>query len=324
MEFTRLTQLTGDPKYYDAVQRVMNELEIGQDKTRMPGLWPTWIDTDQMRFDDSEFTIGGCADSAYEYLPKAHILLGAQTDKYRRMYEKAIATFNENLVFRAMTKNENQHVLFTANVVAMRGDSKTFQYTPDHLKCFMGGTVAIGAKVFNRPEDMDIARGLTDGCVWAYDVMPTGIMPEVFKVSPCKHADKCPWDEEQWMSDVMSRPIDTEEIREKAEDRIKAKGLPPGVTDVKDAAYKLRCDSLSRLMRFGPLTYCRTDPKPSSPCSSCIGSLEIKLSKTPRGACLRTSIKRPGLSTDILPSTTCVMKGQNTTTRWRASGLRRL
>lgn len=68
MEFTRLTQLTGDPKYYDAVQRIMNELEIGQDKTRMPGMWPTWIDTDRMTFDDSEFTIGGCADSAYEYL----------------------------------------------------------------------------------------------------------------------------------------------------------------------------------------------------------------------------------------------------------------
>ncbi|KAJ5549844.1 Class I alpha-mannosidase [Penicillium sp. DV-2018c] len=247
MEFTRLTQLTGDPKYYDAVQRVMDELELGQDKTRIPGLWPTWIDTDQMRFDDSEFTVGACADSAYEYLPKEHILLGAQTDKYRRMYEKAIAPFNENLVFRAMTKNESQHVLFTANVVAMRGDLKTFQYTPDHLKCFMGGTVAIGAKVFNRPEDMDIARGLTDGCVWAYDVMPTGIMPEIFKVSPCKQADKCPWDEEQWMSDVISQAIETEDMREKAENRIKAQGLPPGVTDIKDPAYKLRPEALESL-----------------------------------------------------------------------------
>ncbi|KAG0157862.1 hypothetical protein PDIDSM_5373 [Penicillium digitatum] len=172
MEFTRLTQLTGDPKYYDAVQRIMNELEIGQDKTRMPGI-------------------------------PEHILLGAQTDKYRRMYEKAIITFNENLLFRGMTQDEDQHILFTANVVAMRGDTKTFQYTPDHLKCFMGGTVAIGAKVFNRPEDMYVARGLTDGCVWAYDVMPRGIMPEVFKVTPCEHIDECPWDEEQWIPEAL-------------------------------------------------------------------------------------------------------------------------
>jgi mannosyl-oligosaccharide alpha-1,2-mannosidase len=242
MEFTRLTQLTGDPKYYDAVQRIMNELEIGQDKTRLPGMWPTWINTDKMGFDDSEFTIGGCADSAYEYFPKAHILLGAQTDQYRRMYEKAIQTFNENLLFRAMTKDEDQHILFAANIIAMRGNAKTFQYSPDHLKCFMGGTVAIGAKVFNRPEDMYVAKGLTDGCVWAYDVMPTGIMPEVFKVSPCRQHDDCPWDEEQWYEDVLSRSIDNEEIRERAADQIEAHRLPPGVTDIRDASYNLRYD----------------------------------------------------------------------------------
>jgi mannosyl-oligosaccharide alpha-1,2-mannosidase len=240
MEFTRLTQLTGNPKYYDAVQRIMNELEIGQDQTRIPGLWPTWIDTNLMTFDDSEFTIGGCADSAYEYLPKEHILLGAQKGKYHTMYEKAIKAFSDNLLFRGMTKDEDQHILFASNVIALRGDSKSSRYEPDHLKCFMGGTVAIGAKIFNRPEDMYLARGLTDGCVWAYDAMPTGIMPEVFTVSHCKHIDKCPWDEEQWMSDVISQTIDTKEDREKAEGRIHAEHLPPGVTSVRDASYKLR------------------------------------------------------------------------------------
>jgi mannosyl-oligosaccharide alpha-1,2-mannosidase len=158
------------------------------------------------------------------------------------MYEKAIQTFNENLLFRAMTKDEDQHILFAANIIAMRGNAKTFQYSPDHLKCFMGGTVAIGAKVFNRPEDMYVAKGLTDGCVWAYDVMPTGIMPEVFKVSPCRQHDDCPWDEEQWYEDVLSRSIDNEEIRERAADQIEAHRLPPGVTDIRDASYNLRYD----------------------------------------------------------------------------------
>lgn len=35
LEFTRLTQLTGDPKYYDAVQRVMNVFEEQQEKTKL-------------------------------------------------------------------------------------------------------------------------------------------------------------------------------------------------------------------------------------------------------------------------------------------------
>lgn len=45
MEFTRLAQLTGRPKYYDAVARITNELEAMQDNTTLPGLWPTMIDT---------------------------------------------------------------------------------------------------------------------------------------------------------------------------------------------------------------------------------------------------------------------------------------
>jgi mannosyl-oligosaccharide alpha-1,2-mannosidase len=65
-------------------------------------------------------------------------------------------------------------------------------------------------------------------------------MPEVMKVSPCRHHDDCPWDEDQWYEDILSRSIDNEEIRERAADQIQMHGLPPGVTDIRDAAYKLR------------------------------------------------------------------------------------
>ncbi|CAG8971369.1 hypothetical protein HYALB_00006918 [Hymenoscyphus albidus] len=40
LEFTRLSQVTGDMKYFDAVQRVVNNLEGRQDRTKIPGLWP--------------------------------------------------------------------------------------------------------------------------------------------------------------------------------------------------------------------------------------------------------------------------------------------
>lgn len=221
----------------------MNELEIGQDKTRIPGLWPTWIDMDRMDFEDSEFTIGGCADSAYEYLPKSHILLGAQTDKYRKMYEKAIKTFSDELLFRVMTKDEDRHVLFAADALSSRKNFHTLRYVGDHLKCFMGGSVAIAAKIFNRPEDMYVARGLTDGCVWGYDIMPTGIMPEIFKLSHCEDLHHCPWDEEKWMSGVNSGSIDSAEARHDVRDQIKEEGLPPGVTEITDPNYKLRYDA---------------------------------------------------------------------------------
>ena len=45
MEFTRLAQLTGKPKYYDAVARITNALEDLQDKgTNLPGLFPENLD----------------------------------------------------------------------------------------------------------------------------------------------------------------------------------------------------------------------------------------------------------------------------------------
>lgn len=44
MEFTRLAQLTRENKYYDAIARITNELEIMQNKTRLPGMWPLSVD----------------------------------------------------------------------------------------------------------------------------------------------------------------------------------------------------------------------------------------------------------------------------------------
>ena len=44
VEFTRLAQLTKEPRYYDAVARIANELQAWQNHTKIPGLWPTYID----------------------------------------------------------------------------------------------------------------------------------------------------------------------------------------------------------------------------------------------------------------------------------------
>lgn len=40
LEFTRLSQLTGEPKWYDAVARITTVLHDTQNKTKIPGLWP--------------------------------------------------------------------------------------------------------------------------------------------------------------------------------------------------------------------------------------------------------------------------------------------
>ena len=52
LEFTRLAQLTGEPKYYDAIARLTDMFEEWQHKTRLPGMWPTTFDA------------SGCGDPA--------------------------------------------------------------------------------------------------------------------------------------------------------------------------------------------------------------------------------------------------------------------
>jgi mannosyl-oligosaccharide alpha-1,2-mannosidase len=243
LEFTRLSQLIGNPKYYDAVQRITNELERGQSKTKIPGLWPLFVNAKDLTFDWSQYSLGGSADSTYEYLPKEHILLGAQTDQYRSMYENAIEAIKKKLLFRAMTKDEDKQILFTSNVRGLKGGAlHGVQYIQDHLKCFLGGTVGIASKIFNRTEDLPIARGLTDGCIWAYDSMPTGIMPETLEVSPCAEIEKCPWDEGKWYEDVLGQPIHSREHLERAQKQVEDEGLPPGIVGIADPTYKLRYD----------------------------------------------------------------------------------
>jgi mannosyl-oligosaccharide alpha-1,2-mannosidase len=76
LEFTRLSQLTGIPKFYDATQRVTNLLEKHQSLTQMPGMWPIVVDAKNEDFTRyTDFTLGAMADSTYEYLPKVSLLI---------------------------------------------------------------------------------------------------------------------------------------------------------------------------------------------------------------------------------------------------------
>ncbi len=75
LEFTRLSQLTHDNKYFDAVQRITNELNKAQKTTKLPGMWPIVVNARVPSFDSgNQFTLGGMSDSLYEYLVKVCLL----------------------------------------------------------------------------------------------------------------------------------------------------------------------------------------------------------------------------------------------------------
>ncbi|RMZ70235.1 class I alpha-mannosidase 1A [Pyrenophora seminiperda CCB06] len=149
-------------------------------------------------YGSDEFTLGGMSDSTYEYLPKQYLLLGGQVEKYRTMYEQSMDAVKKHLLFRPMLP-KGEDVLFSGKLIAPASadTSKAGDLTAEnaHLTCFTGGMFGMGAKIFNRPEDLEIAKKLTEGCVWGYDMTQTGIMPESFEVAPCEDMKDCAWNE---------------------------------------------------------------------------------------------------------------------------------
>lgn len=189
LEFTRLSQLTGDMRYFDAISRVSNVLDEQQGKTRLPGMWPIGID---VRTPDlmsgTQFGLGAMADSAYEYLPKMYQLLagvGEAATQYHRMYEWAMRTTIEHTLFRPMVEDKADILVTTGFDNGRKGNNG------QHLVCFAGGMLALGGRLTKNDTHVEVGQKLTDGCVWAYDNAPLGIMPEIYDMPACPGLSAC-------------------------------------------------------------------------------------------------------------------------------------
>ncbi|PSR80999.1 glycoside hydrolase [Coniella lustricola] len=163
------------------------------------------------------FGMGGSQDSAYEYFPKQYLLLGGLESKYRSLHEKTVAAVKEHLLYRPMT-HDNADILFSAKLRIQPGNDLdlpmkvSHDYEVTHLACFLGGMFAMGGKIFESEEDVEIGRRLADGCVWAYSSMPSGIMAETAELTPCPDIGGCQWNDSAWYLGLDPNP----EFREDA------------------------------------------------------------------------------------------------------------
>ena len=239
LEFTRLSQITGDPKYYDAISRVSKLLHDTQNNTKLPGMWPTFLNMrNPNETKESSFTLGALADSLYEYLPKMYALLGGLDRSYQNMFLTAADTIQDNLLYRPMTEN-NEDILFSGTVNV----DWTASLNPEgqHLGCFTGGMFALAGRLFNRQDHVDIGGKLARGCVWAYNAFPTGIMPEIFSMVSCESLAGCDWDENRWR-------------REVAKDSDGYATLPKGFRNARDPSYILRPEAIESVFLLYRIT----------------------------------------------------------------------
>ncbi|ORZ21093.1 glycoside hydrolase [Absidia repens] len=171
LEFTRLSQITGDWKYHNIGQRVYNSLDTM--KLLHPGLYPHLINPETGAPASSFVTWGGMGDSFYEYLIKQYIFSQSKDD-----HKKKMMTDSVDALKRYMMQSPKNHddLLFISSL--QEGIDLPVM---DELACFAPSALLLSARFIDGMADIENdAKRLLNGCYTAWASTRTGIAPEVF------------------------------------------------------------------------------------------------------------------------------------------------
>jgi Glycosyl hydrolase family 47 len=179
VEFRYLARISGNKEFATKTERVF---EIMKEIAPKDGLYPYFyrnegrLAGEKPRPTNDKITFGAMADSFYEYMLKLWLQGGKTEPMYREMYDKAMDGMHEHLLQTSTPSN----LVFIADRNNGVLDTKM-----DHLVCFMGGLLALGA--YTDPNGLDspraqrdvkTAKALTYTCYQMYARMNTGIAPE--------------------------------------------------------------------------------------------------------------------------------------------------
>jgi mannosyl-oligosaccharide alpha-1,2-mannosidase len=254
LEFTKLSQLTGDGRYFNAIAQVVDRLAEDQDRSQMAGLWPATTSRPPDReYHEQTFDIAGRLGAAYDALPKMFLLLdgGRAALTFRDMYVKALASLDRQVFYRPMT-NGDIDILLAGEAVASGTITRTEPHVR-HSSCLAGGMVALASRTFDLDHDMNTARRLLGGCLWAYGNSPGGLAAEAFRTVACSSDAKesCSWNETAWLDEVKLRDDDEAEMIQGKLYRLR---LTPGFTAWADTRHLLGPETISSLFTLYRLT----------------------------------------------------------------------
>ncbi|KNG51538.1 glycoside hydrolase family 47 protein [Stemphylium lycopersici] len=195
--FTRLSQLTNDMRYYDAVTRITTALATQHHTTRIPGLWPTSINPQALDFAiNNTFNLDTTSLPAYADPPLLLHLLAVSpaTSPYTTLSTTAIDAIIRNLLFRPITPN-NASILMASAAYTTPNGHVTRTHAISASSCALGSTLALSAALTRNGTHLVYARLVTEGCIWASLHSPftsstgTNIMPDSFAMLACSSAD---------------------------------------------------------------------------------------------------------------------------------------
>ncbi|KAI9453039.1 seven-hairpin glycosidase [Lactarius psammicola] len=175
LEYKYLSYLTGRKRYYDAVENVM-DIMYKVNTTSTGELFPmSWSVKDGLPVDRT-VSVGGTADSAYEYMLKQWLLTSRTDTKARDLYLRSVNVILDRLTYLTPSRNL---LYITDATVGLHGafyPSHRFE----HLTCFLPGVLALGAVTLpDVPQrHMWAARALAHTCWMLYADSPSGLAPD--------------------------------------------------------------------------------------------------------------------------------------------------
>ncbi|KIY69270.1 glycoside hydrolase family 47 protein [Cylindrobasidium torrendii FP15055 ss-10] len=207
LELRYLSILTGEDSYWDKAENVMKLIK----RSRTPhGLASIYLHVEGGQFVPSAIRLGSRGDSYYEYLLKQFIQTNQNEDVFRDMYDDSVQGIHDHLI----QESEARKMIYTSELVPERNaqGQLLWKLVPkqDHLVCFIGGSLMLGATLTGAYEDhvsippkpkeltetgqRDWKTGveLIKTCMDTHDTQ-TGLSPEIvhFRIaSDRQHLDK--------------------------------------------------------------------------------------------------------------------------------------
>ncbi|KAI9876101.1 MAG: maturation of Asn-linked oligosaccharides protein [Pleopsidium flavum] len=175
LEWTHLSDLTGDPEYAQLTQKAESYLlnpqnpDLGEP---FPGLLGTNVDINTGNFIDNRGGWSGGDDSFYEYLLKMYVYDSSRFGAYK---DRWITAADSTIAHLTSHPSSRPDLTFLAEYTGT-----TLIFECQHLTCFDGGNFLLGGKVLNRQDYIDFGLALVNGCHDTYISTVTGIGPETF------------------------------------------------------------------------------------------------------------------------------------------------
>ncbi|EYB32129.1 hypothetical protein FG05_03906 [Fusarium graminearum] len=175
LEWTRLSDLTGNKTYATLAQRAQDHLihpKTNQPFT-LPGLVGTFVKLRDGWFGDYQAGWGGGSDSYYEYLIKMYAYDPVQFVEYGDSWIQAAESSMKYLASSPSTRPE----------LTFLGELRGSALVPmsSHLASVCGGSLILGGLLLQNQTFVDFGLKLSESYFETYRQTPAGIAPETFR-----------------------------------------------------------------------------------------------------------------------------------------------